>query len=50
MPFIKVDGKLYPYGYYEDVVKPLWKEKMRKNDLKNKCKKQYLVLHKSNGL
>jgi len=32
--FIKVDGILYDYAEYEDKVKPLLKEKMRKE---NKC-------------
>jgi len=30
MPYIKVDGKLYDYADYEDNIKPVWKEKMRK--------------------
>jgi len=30
MPFIRVDGELMDYARWEDVVKPLWKEKMCK--------------------
>jgi hypothetical protein len=31
MPFIRgSDGKLYDYAEYEDKIKPLWKEKMKK--------------------
>jgi len=30
MGFIKVDGKLYDYAEWEEKIKPLWKEKMRK--------------------
>jgi len=28
--FIKVDGKVYDYAEWEDIIKPLWKEKMRR--------------------
>jgi hypothetical protein len=34
MGFIKVNGKLYTYAEYEDEIKPLLKEKMRKEDEK----------------
>jgi len=30
MAVIKVNGKVIPYHVYEDIIKPLWKEKMRK--------------------
>ena len=30
MGYIKVNGKLYDYAEYEDKIKPLLKEKMRK--------------------
>lgn len=30
MAFIKVDGKVYDYAEFEDKIKPLWKENMRK--------------------
>jgi hypothetical protein len=33
MPYIKVNGKTIKYATFEDRVKPLWKEKMRKQDL-----------------
>lgn len=32
--FIRVDGKLYEYANWEDEIKPLLKEKMRK-EIKN---------------
>jgi len=35
MGYIKVNGKLYTYAEYEDEIKPLWKEKMRKENDKN---------------
>jgi len=37
MAFIRgQDGKLYSYAEYEDKIKPLWKEQMRKQDKKTK--------------
>lgn len=30
MSVIRVDGVLYDYATYEDEIKPLWKEQMRK--------------------
>jgi hypothetical protein len=30
MAVIKVNGKIINYADYEDKIKPLWKEKMRK--------------------
>ncbi len=36
MPYIKVNGKVIPYDKYEDEIKPLLKEKMRKEHDKNK--------------
>jgi len=32
MPWIKINGKLYDYAEYEDKIKPLLKEKMRKEE------------------
>jgi len=34
MGFIKVNGKLYTYAEYEDIIKPLLKEKMRREKKK----------------
>jgi len=35
MPVIRCpDGKLRDYAEYEDIIKPLWKEKMRKGEHK----------------
>lgn len=34
MAKIKVNGKLYDYAEYEDKIKPLLKEKMRKEKIK----------------
>jgi len=35
MAFIKINGKLYSYAEYEDKIKPLLKEKMRKEHEKD---------------
>lgn len=32
MSYIKLDGILYEYSYYEDIVKPAWKIQMYKED------------------
>jgi len=37
MPFIRgPDGKLYDYAEYEDKIKPVWKEQMKKEYEKEK--------------
>jgi len=33
MPFIRVDGVVVDYAVFEDRVKPLWKELMKKEDV-----------------
>jgi actin-like ATPase involved in cell morphogenesis len=33
------DGVLRDYAVFEDIVKPLWKEKMRKQDFKDKVER-----------
>lgn len=40
MPFIKVDGKLYDYAEYEDIIKPLKKEQIKRSDLCVVCGKK----------
>jgi len=40
MPFIKVGGVVLDYAVFEDEVKPLWKEQMRKehqNKFNDRC-------------
>jgi len=39
MVFIKVGGTVYDYAYFEETVKPHWKEQMKKEDLKKHEKK-----------
>lgn len=35
MPFIRVDGVLYDYATYEDKIKPILKEQMKKENIRN---------------
>jgi len=36
MPFIRVNGMVIDYAVFEDRVKPLWKEQMKKEHLRDR--------------